>query len=428
MPPASPESFAAATYRKVTLRFVPFLLICYIAAYLDRVNVGFAKLQMQADLSLSDFTYGLGAGIFFAGYFIFEVPSNLILSRIGARRWIARIMVSWGVLSGLTFLVSTPHQFYLMRFLLGIAEAGFFPGVILYLTYWFPAQRRGQITSLFMTAIALSGLVGGPLSGAIMKYLAGAGGLAGWQWLFLLEGVPSLVLGVLCLFVLEDRIGGSKWLTIEERAFLAGRILDEDATKFDPGVGAALVHRRIWHMSLIYFCIVMALYGVSFWLPTVIQGLGVVDILDISLVSAIPWGFAVVAMVLVARRSDRLRQRRVPVAGAAMVGAIGLWLSVALADHPTLAIAALTLATMGIMSSLPLFWSMPTAFLAGSGAAAGIALINSLGNLAGYVSPTAVGWLKQSTQSTNAGMYLLAIMLVIGAVLTLAAPSRLVDH
>ncbi|RQM48155.1 MFS transporter [Paraburkholderia bannensis] len=425
---APPSAFEEATYRKVAWRLTPLMMLCYVVAYLDRVNVGFAKLQMSAALNLSDAVYGFGAGIFFIGYFLFEVPSNVILHRVGARIWIARIMVTWGLVSILTMFVTTPTMFYVMRFLLGLCEAGFFPGIILYLTYWYPAHRRGRMTTWFMTAIALSGVIGGPVSGWILKAFDGANGWQGWQWLFLLEGLPSVIVGVLVFFVLDDRIGNAKWLTPDERALLERNIAAEDATKEDPPLVTVLTSPRVLLMSLTYFSFVMGLYGVSFWLPTIIKATGVKDALAIGLLSAIPFAAAVVGMVLVAKSADRRRERRWHIAIPAAVGALGLVLSVTWAHDTALAMAALTLATFGILTTLPLFWSLPTAWLAGTGAAAGIALINSIGNLAGFLSPYAVGWLKQATAANDSGMYMLAAFMILGGLLALSAPKTLVDR
>lgn len=422
----SPD-FEAATYRKVSWRLLPLLLVCYLVAYLDRVNVGFAKLQMAQSLHLSDAVYGLGAGIFFLGYFLFEIPSNLILHRVGARLWIARIMVSWGVISILTMFVTTPAMFYAMRFLLGLAEAGFFPGIILYLTYWYPAHRRGRMTTWFMTAVALSGVVGGPVSGYILKTFDGANGWQGWQWLFLLEGLPSVLAGVVVFFLLDDRVSSAAWLSAEEKQLLARNIDTEQAGKEDMALRTVLTSGRVWLMSAIYLSFVMGLYGVSFWLPTIIKATGVKDAFTIGLLSAIPFAVAVVAMLVVARSADKLRERRWHVALPGLAGALGLVLSVWWAQDTTLAMAALTLATAGIITALPLFWSLPTAFLAGAGAAAGIAMVNSIGNLAGFLSPYAVGWLKQTTGANDSGMYLLAAFMVLGAVLALSVPARLVN-
>ncbi len=424
---SAPSTLEEATYRKVSWRLLPLLLICYLVAYLDRVNVGFAKLQMAADLNLSDAVYGFGAGVFFIGYFIFEIPSNLILHRVGARLWIARIMVSWGILSALTMFVTTPTMFYVMRFALGLAEAGFFPGIILYLTYWYPSHRRGRMTTWFMTAVALSGVVGGPISGYILKACNGLNGWHGWQWLFLLEGLPSIVAGIVVLVKLDDRIAQAKWLTDEEKRLLERNIAREDAEKHDWPLARVLSSPRVLLMSLIYFSFVMGLYGVSFWLPTIIKATGVADAFAIGALSAIPFAAAVVAMILVARSADKHRERRWHVAVPGVAGAIGLVLAVAWAHDTPLAMAALTLATAGIITTLPLFWSLPTAFLAGAGAAAGIAMVNAIGNLAGFLSPYAVGWLKQATGSNDSGMYLLAAFMVLGALLALSVPARLVN-
>jgi D-galactonate transporter len=417
-----------ATYLKVTWRLIPFLLVCYIIAYLDRVNVGFAKLQMQNALGFSDVVYGLGAGMFFIGYFIFEVPSNIVLHRVGARRWIARIMVTWGLISGSMMFVQTETQFYVMRFLLGVAEAGFFPGIILYLTYWYPAQRRGRIISLFMTGIPLAGVIGGPLSGWIMKSWDQVGGYQGWQWMFLLEALPAIFVGFMVYWYLDDRITDAKWLSESERQMLAQRIDEEDQSKEHMPVSAVLKNKRVWVMSAIYFSLAMSLYGVSFWLPTIINGMGVKDNFSIGLLSAVPWLAGVFSMLWFGRSADKHKERRWHVVIPMLMAATGLVLSVLLASNVYLSFAALILACMGIVSGIPLFWSLPTSFLAGAGAAAGIAAINSIANLAGFVAPYVVGWLKQITQSTDSGMYLLAVVLLIGAAITLTIPSKLVNR
>ena len=417
-----------ATYLKVTWRLIPFLLLCYIIAYLDRVNVGFAKLQMQNALGFSDVVYGLGAGMFFIGYFIFEVPSNIILHRVGARRWIARIMVTWGLISGSMMFVQTEMQFYVMRFLLGVAEAGFFPGIILYLTYWYPAQRRGRIISLFMTGIPLAGVIGGPLSGWIMKSWDQVGGYQGWQWMFLLEALPAVFVGFMVYWYLDDRITDAKWLSESERQMLAQRIDEEDQSKEQMPVSAVLKNKRVWVMSAIYFSLAMSLYGVSFWLPTIINGMGVKDNFSIGLLSAVPWLAGVFSMLWFGRSADKHKERRWHVVIPMMMAASGLVLSVLLASNVYLSFAALILACMGIVSGIPLFWSLPTSFLVGAGAAAGIAAINSIANLAGFVAPYVVGWLKQVTQSTDSGMYMLAVVLLIGAAITLTIPGKLVNR
>ncbi|CAD6543110.1 Putative metabolite transport protein NicT [Paraburkholderia hiiakae] len=432
-PLSIPVSSAAAiseqaTYRKVAWRLTPLLLLCYVVAYLDRVNVGFAKLQMAADLQLSDAVYGFGAGVFFLGYFLFEVPSNLILHRVGARVWIARIMITWGLVSMLTMFVRTPGMFFLMRFLLGVAEAGFFPGVILYLTYWYPASRRGMTTAWLVTAVALSGLIGGPLSGWLLTALDGVNQWHGWQWLFLVEGLPSVLIGLLVLGKLDERIETARWLSDEEKLLLLDNLRADAEAKTQTSVRMVFTNPRVWLISLIHFLFVMGLYGVGFWLPTLIKGTGVADALTIGLLSAIPFGAAVVVMLAAAKHADIRRERRRHVAGSALAGALGLLLAVLWADHTALAMCALTLATAGIITTLPLFWCLPTAFLGGAAAAAGIAFINAIGNLAGFLGPYAVGWLKEATHSSAPAMYLLAACMALGAVLALALPARLVDR
>ncbi len=422
------HAFEEATYRKVAWRLMPLLLACYVIAYLDRVNVGFAKLQMLEDLGFSEIVYGFGAGIFFIGYFFFEVPSNIILHKVGARLWIGRIMVTWGLISSAMMFVDTPEMFYVMRFMLGVAEAGFFPGIILYLTYWYPSHRRGRMTALFMTGIALSGVIGSPLSGAIMKLADGMYDLRGWQWMFLVEGLPSVLFGIIVIVMLDDRVAHAKWLTDEERALLLRNIAADSQHKEEESIFRVMSSGRVWLCAAIYFCSVMGVYGVSFWLPTIIKAMGYKDPLDVGMISAIPYGVSVAVMLLVAKSADRTRERRWHVAIPALFGGLGLALSVVYAKDPVLAIAALTLGLSCILTTLPLFWSLPTSFLAGTGAAAGIALINSLGNLSGFVSPYAVGWLKESTGSTDAGVYMLACGMVVGALLTLSIPARLVNR
>jgi len=418
-----------ALYAKVTWRLIPFLYLCYVAAYLDRVNVGFAKLTMASDLRFSDTVYGLGAGVFFLGYFLFEVPSNLLMHRIGARLTMARIMILWGLISASTMFVSSPGMFYAMRFLLGMAEAGFFPGVVLYLTYWYPAQRRGRAQTLLVTGVAVAGVLGNPVSGWIMESTHGAHGLQGWQWLFLLEGLPSVLLGLLAFRYLDNSVAEAKWLTPDERAVLTANIAKEAAEKSTTDAMHALRDGRVWLLALIYFCLASGLYGVNFWLPTIVKGMGITDLEQIGLVSAVPWLAAAFAMVAVARSADLRRERRYHVAVPALLGAVGLAASVPLAGHPVAAIAALALGTCGLLSSIPLCWSLATAFLGGAGAASGIALINSFGNLSGFAAPYLMGFIRERTGSTDLAMYTLAAVLVLGAVLVLTrVPAALVNR
>ncbi len=417
--PALPDSAADAVYRKVAVRLIPLLFLCYIAAYLDRVNVSFAKLQMQQQLGLSESVYGLGSGIFFIGYFIFEIPSNVMLHKVGAGRWIARIMVTWAILSAAMMFVNSATSFYIVRFLLGVAEAGFFPGIILYLTYWFPAARRGRATSLFLAAIAVAGLIGNPISGWIMHSLSGVNGWQGWQWLFVLEALPSLVLGVLAWFWLEDRVKNAQWLTPQERDLIARDIAAEESHKEDGGLGRVLSDGKVWLCAFIYFAIVSGLYGVTFWLPTIIKELGIPDPLQVGLIGAVPWAFGIAAMYLMAHSADRRHEYRWHTAVSCLASAAGLVISVAFHADALLAMAGLTIAAMGIMSALPIFWSNPTALFGGTAAAMGIAFINSVGNLAGFAIPLIIGVIKDRTHSTDTGLHMLAVLMILGAIAVL---------
>ncbi len=408
-------------YRRVTWRLLPFLFLCYVVAYLDRVNVGFAKLQMLAELGMSETAYGLGAGIFFIGYFLFEVPSNLILHRTGARVWIARIMITWGLLSAATMFVTSANAFYAIRFALGVAEAGFFPGIILYLTQWYPGSMRARIVALFMTAVAVSGVVGGPLSGWILVSLAGVNGWAGWQWLFLLEGLPSVVMGIAVFFYLDDRIQSARWLSEAEQAMLQRNIDAEQGAGVHLSVGETLRNGRVLLLSALYFTFVIGLYGIGFWLPQLIRTMGVADPWRVGLLSAIPYGAAAIIMVLVGRNSDRMRERRWHLVTMALLGALGLAFAGWFSTEQLAGMVALTVATVGILSVLPLFWTLPTGFLRGASAAAGIAVVNSVGNLAGFLSPYMIGAITDATGSATYGVYAMAGFMTLGAVLTIPA-------
>lgn len=411
-------------YARVTWRLVPFLFACYICAYLDRVNVGFAKLQMLDQLHFSETVYGFGAGVFFLGYFLFEIPSNLGLHRYGARRTIARIMIAWGLISAATMFVTTATQFYVLRFLLGAAEAGFFPGIILYLTYWFPAARRGRVTALFVTAVPVASVIGAPLSGYLMERFHGYQGWAGWQWLFLLEAVPSVLFGAAAWFCLADRTGDARWLTDRERAFIEADLARDNAAIAHMKISEGLRMPQVWAMAAVYFSFVMGLYGLNFWLPTIVKELGYRQPLEIGLVSAIPFGVGCIAMLVIARHADLRGERRWHIALPAMLGGVGLLASAMLATTPLWAVAALTLGACGVLASIPQTWALTTAFIGGGAAASGIALINSFGNLSGFVGPYAIGWLKDATGSTTAGVSLLAVSMFVGALLVLHITAR----
>jgi D-galactonate transporter len=415
-------------YKKVAWRLVPFLCLCYLAAYLDRVNVGFAKLQMLSDLSFSNTVYGLGAGIFFLGYVIFEVPSNILMHKVGAKLWIARIMISWGVIGAAMSMVKTPTQFYLLRFLLGVAEAGFIPGVLLYLTYWFPAAWRGRIIALFLAAIPMSNIIGGPLSGWILKNFGGVAGLAGWQWLFIVETVPSIVLGIASLMFLDDRVEDARWISDEEKRVIQDNIAHEASQSTHVNVMDALKSTRVWMLGVAYFCIASSIYIASFWMPTLIKQLGVSDPLEIGWLTTIPYSVAIVAMVLTNISADRSRERRWHTAIPCLLTAIGLVLCATPNDGLVVAMMALTLAAAGASSAQASFWSLPSTFMTGAAAAAGIALVNSLGNIAGMASTSLVGWLTDLTGSPSSSLYLFAGLLVVGALLVLRLPASVVNR
>jgi sugar phosphate permease len=426
--PIEASASEPAVYRKVAWRIIPLLFVCYIAAYLDRVNVSFAKLQMQADVpAISDTVFGLGTGIFFLGYFVFEVPSNILMDKLGARLWIARIMVTWGVISTAMIFVNSPWAFYGLRLLLGIAEAGFFPGVILYLTYWFPSRRRGEMVALFMMAVAVTGVVGAPLSGWILHEFSAGPGLKGWQMLFLLEGIPSIALGLFVPWLLANGVRSARWLTEDEKQLLEGNLRDEEARKDHLPLAGLFFNPQLILFALIYFCCTMGLYGTGFWIPQLIKNTGVKDLFSIGLLTAIPYGFGAIAMVVLGRNSDRLAERRLHFALASFLGAAGIVISNLFRQNTLIAMVGLTLATMGILATLPLFWPMPTDVLAGTSAAAGIAWINSLGNLGGFFAPSIVGWFTDLTKRSDYGLYVIAGALVLGSFLVLAFVPRKVD-
>jgi MFS family permease len=412
------EGLAERTYRKVDLRIVPFLFLCYILAYLDRVNVGFAKLQMLNDLGMSDAAFATGAGIFFIGYFFFEVPSNVLLKKYGARMWIARIMISWGVISACMIFVKGAWSFYGMRCLLGLAEAGFFPGVIFYLTLWYPSRLRSTRTAWFVAAIAISGVVGNPVSGWIMDTLSGAMKLAGWQWLFLAEGIPSILVGVLVIFYLDSSIEEARWLTAEEKALLTRNLEAEDKQKTHHKLAEAFTSGKVWVLCAIYFTLMIGLYGITFWLPTIVKAFGLKGYLQVGLVTAIPYGVAVVGMILLSSHSDKTGERRLHYVANVMAGAAGLILSGVFASNPVLAIVFLSIGTLGVVGSMPLFWPLPSAFLAGTAAAAGIGIVNSVGNLGGYIGPNIPIWVKHFSSNRSAALYVIAAILMVGALLT----------
>ncbi|HEY2605486.1 MFS transporter [Paraburkholderia sp. RL18-103-BIB-C] len=422
----------ARTIKNVTVRLVPFLILCYFIAYLDRVNVGFAALQMNKALDLSASAFGFGAGIFFIAYFFFEVPSNLLLERFGARRWIARIMFTWGILAGaMAFIpdisrftgLSAAHVFYGLRILLGVAEAGFFPGIIFLLTLWFPAAYRGRVVGYFMAAIPLSTVIGGPISGALLS-LDGHGGLAGWQWVYLIEALPAVLLSFVVLFYLTDKPADASWLATEERDWLVARQKQEREHRESVrafSVKEALINPRVLAIALIYFGANATNYGLSFFLPQIVKSFGLTN-LQTGFVTSLPYIVGVISMVLWGRRSDRKLERRWHVAIALLVAAGGIAAAAGL-DNPVQKMIALSIAGFGIFGCLPVIWTLPASFLSGAAAAGGIAAINSLGNLAGFFGPFAMGWIKDSTGGFGAGLLCLS-----GAGLVGVAAVLLLHH
>ena len=407
------------TLRKITWRIVPFIMILYLIAYIDRVNIGFAAITMKEDLGFTASILGFGAGIFFLGYFLFEVPSNIILHKVGARIWIARVMVTWGIIAGGMAFVESSTSFYVMRFLLGVAEAGFFPGIILYLSYWFPARNRAGVIALFMAAAPIATAIGSPISAALLE-MHGIMGLAGWQWMFLIEAIPAVILGVVVFFYMTDRPEKAAWLKADEREWLVKTMQAEDANKGGQqqhSILRGLANPRVLALALIYFGTSAGLYTLGIWAPQIIKELGVSS-MTVGLLNAIPPIISVVAMILWSRHSDKTNERTWHVALACLTAAVGLAIAASTGSMFGL-IAALTIVNVGISCSKPPLWSMPTMFLSGAAAATGIATINSIGNLGGFAGPAMIGWVKDQTGSFAGGLYFVAGLLILSTVLTL---------
>lgn len=420
-------------YAKVTKRIIPLLAISFIVAYLDRVNIGFAKLQLQGDLGMSDAAYGFGAGIFFAGYLLFEVPSNLLLHKFGARFWIGRILATWGVISiAFAFLphlstitgLSVNTVFYCLRVLLGVAEAGFFPGVILYLNYWYPPYRQSRVTSLYLLALPLSLVLGGPLSGWIMSLNYPGEGLHGWQWLFIIEGIPAVVMGILVFVFLPDHIRSAKWLNDNEKTFLEARLQTGSAEKSGT-FGSAVRDWRVWYLALILLTFNTGFYGLSFWLPSILKSAGVGSTLMVGMLSAIPYVFAVVIMIFNGKHSGKTDELRWHAAIPAFVGAAGLLLSVLFTHNFLLAFTSLCFAAAGVLGLMPVFWTIPGRFLTGTAAAGGIAIVNAFGSLSGFAGSTITAVAKDITGDINTGTIVLSILLAISGGLLLGLPKTL---
>jgi ACS family tartrate transporter-like MFS transporter len=414
---------------KVTRRLIPFAVICYVVAYIDRVNVGFAATALQRDLGLTDSQYGFGAGLFFLGYCFFEVPSNLILERVGARRWIARILIGWGLVSMGMVFVRDVNTFYLARIALGIAEAGFFPGIVLYLTYWIPAADRARTGALFMMASPFAIIIGAPISNWLLS-LDGMLGLRGWQWLFVVEGLPAVLLGILALRALTDRPRDAHWLTTSEREWLTRTMEEESATRAATGhtsVSRSLRSGRVWLISAIYFLNTVVTYGIFLWLPKIMtEAAGGRQSFLVSVLTALPFCAALVAMFLVGRHSDRTGERKYHVAACAMTASLGLVLAVVFRDNLALVVLSFTLSQIGQRSVQGVFWAIPPIFLGGTAAAACIGLINAIGNLGGWVGPSVMGMLRDATGTYSRGLLVLAAALVVetAIVVSLRLPRR----
>jgi MFS transporter, ACS family, tartrate transporter len=431
--PAIPMTAAegAAVVARVIRRLVPFIFCCYVVAYVDRVNIGFAAKDLQRDLGLSDWAYGVGGGLFFFGYFLFEIPSNLLLQRMGARVWIARIMIVWGFVSMATIFVSDEWSFYISRILLGLAEAGFFPGVILYLTYWIPAAYRARAGALFMMAIPISVLIGAPISEALLQ-LHGALGLKGWQWLFVGEGLPAVLLGVATLFYLTDKPEKATWLPPGERAWLVAEMARERAAR-NAQMEAhgtrgmrSMLSPKVWQLCAIYFLQALVTYGLFLWLPRILSDVSGLKGMSLSAITMLPFVAALVGMIVIGNHSDRTGERKWHAAACAVTAAIGIGLA-AFSQHSTvLIVLAFTLSQLGQRSILSVFWAIPPMFLGGTAAAASIALINSIGNLGGAVGPAVMGWLRSGRPDYTAGLLTLSAALVLQAVLIMALrlPSK----
>ncbi|WP_288387439.1 MFS transporter [uncultured Acinetobacter sp.] len=423
------DAVRKSAYRKIAFRLMPFLMLCYFCAYLDRVNVGFAKLQMMNDLQFSEAVYGLGAGIFFLGYFLFEVPSNIVLHKVGARRWIARIMITWGILSGCFAFVQTEWQFYTLRFLLGVAEAGLAPGLLLYLTYWFPSYRRARMTVLWFIAIPISGMIGGPISGLIMDQMNNVRGWHGWQWMFVLEAIPTVVVGLLVLAILKDSVSDANWLTDDEKSLVKKEIAEDNQHKQGHGsIKDFIRDRRLWLLAGIYFCVVMGQYAITFWLPTLIRNSGISDNWHIGLLTSLPYMCAIFVMLMAGRSGDHFRERRWHLIIPMCAGAAALTLATLFVSNLTVSLIFLCIAASGVLTASSLFWMLPTNFLGGVSAAAGIAAVNSFANLAGFCSPYLIGWVTTNTGSNAIGMFIITAVLLFGAILVSRVPAKLVNR
>jgi MFS transporter, ACS family, tartrate transporter len=422
---SGPKSLETRTIQKLQIRLIPFLFLLYVVAMIDRINIGFAALTMNKDLGISGQQFGIASGIFFIGYFLFEVPSNLMLHKVGARVWIARILLSWGLVASLTGLVQSVHQLYTVRVLLGFAEAGYYPGIVLYMTYWFRQREQARMLSLFLTGFAVNSIVGAPISGFILGHVHWLG-LGSWRWLFILEGLPAIVLGVFAHFILPNRPSEAKFLTDEEKKWVQGELEREEQLKLARGEHSAwqgMTNPRVWHLVVIYFAMMIGSYTLSFYAPKVVESLSSeYSYTMVGYLVMIPFLAALVAMIFVGRSSDRRMERRYHAAISLLVGGIG-FLSLSVVHSPFVTIALLSLLSVGYCSSLGPFWAMPSEFLTGFSAASGIAVINSVGNLGGFVGPYVVGYIKDKTGALYGGLAFAGIFMLLAATLVLFLPK-----
>ena len=415
------------THSTITWRLMPLLLICYLFAHLDRINIGFAKMQMSADLNFSDTVYGFGAGLFFVAYALFGVPSNMALDRVGPRRWIATLMVVWGALSTCMFMVDSATGFYVLRFLLGVAEAGFFPGILVFLNRWYPAGRRAQVTALFAIAVPMAGVIGGPLSGGILEHFHDLGSLRGWQWMFVIEGAPVILLGLVVLKCLPDSFEAVTWLTPAQKQQLREQLTKEEQRKSITSFSAILRNPQVWLLVAVYFAVMLAVNTLAFWMPTLIHGAGVGSDGKVGLLSAVPYLAGCFFMIGCGRSSDRQRERRWHLCVPLLMAAAGIAFAGLAPANPTLVLSGLILAGMGASAALPMFWQLPPAFLSNTTQAAGIALISSFGSIASFFAPYLIGWMRDTTHSASLALYALALLIALGGLLVLRTQAAIVN-
>ncbi|MGE8437485.1 MAG: MFS transporter [Pseudomonas palmensis] len=416
-----------STHGTVTWRLMPLLLVCYLFAHLDRINIGFAKMQMSSDLHFSDTVYGFGAGLFFIAYALFGVPSNMALDRVGPRRWIATLMIVWGALSTGMLWVESASGFYVLRFLLGVAEAGFFPGILVYLNRWYPARRRGQITALFAIAVPMAGVIGGPLSGGILELFHDAAGLRGWQWMFLIEGAPVMLLGLVVLKRLPDSFEHVSWLDAGQKQHLREQLASEEQRKSITSFGGILRNRQVWLLVAVYFAVMLAVNTLAFWMPTLIHGAGIGSDGRVGLLSAIPYLAGCLFMIACGRSSDRQRERRWHLCVPLLMSALGIAVAGLAPGNPLMVLGGLIVAGMGASAALPMFWQLPPAFLSNTTQVAGIALISSFGSIASFLAPYLIGWMRDTTHSASLALYVLALFIALGGLLVLRTRAAIVN-